>query len=101
MDRPLEVEHRGLRGPDHPGAGPIEVCDEGDERREEDRQREAEQALRVKMAGDASFGDPWADIARATTIERGLYLPYLFLEGAGGFNSATFRYARTLVRAAA
>ncbi len=62
---------------------------------------EAEQALRVKMAGDASFGDPWADIARATTIERGLYLPYLFLEGAGGFNSATFRYARTLVRAAA
>ncbi len=41
---------------------------------------EAEQALRVKMAGDASFGDPWADIARATAIERGLYLPYLFLE---------------------
>jgi len=62
---------------------------------------ETEQALRVKMAGDASFGDPWADIARATAIERGLYLPYLFLEGAGGFNSATFRYARTLVRAAA
>jgi len=61
----------------------------------------AEQALRAKMAGDAAFGDPWADIAGATNIERGLYLPYLFLEGAGGFNSATFRYARTLVRAAA
>ncbi|MGE0582192.1 MAG: S46 family peptidase [Steroidobacteraceae bacterium] len=61
----------------------------------------AEEALRAKMAGDPTFGDPWADIARATGIERGLYLPYLFLEGAGGFNSATFRYARTLVRAAA
>jgi hypothetical protein len=61
----------------------------------------AEQALRAKMAGDATFGDPWADIEHATAIERGLYLPYLFLEGAGGFNSATFRYARTLVRAAA
>ncbi len=61
----------------------------------------AEAALRAKMAGDTGFGDPWADIAKATGIERGLYLPYLFLEGAGGFNSATFRYARALVRAAA
>lgn len=66
-----------------------------------DSKRAAEQALRARMAGDAAFGDPLADIARATANERGLYLPYLFLEGAGGFNSATFRYARTLVRAAA
>jgi len=61
----------------------------------------AEQALRASVAGDAAFGDPWADIARATTIERELYLPYLYLEAAAGFNSATFRHARALVRAAA
>lgn len=61
----------------------------------------AEQALRASVAGDATFGDPWADIARATTIERELYLPYLYLEAAAGFNSATFRHARALVRAAA
>ncbi len=61
----------------------------------------AEGALRAKMAGDASIGDPWTDIERATTIERALYLPYLFIEAGGGFSSANFRYARTLVRAAA
>lgn len=62
---------------------------------------EAERALRAALAGDPAFGDPWADIARAVDVERNLYLPYLFLEGAGGFNSANFRYARALVRAAA
>ncbi len=61
----------------------------------------AAEALRAKMAGDAAFGDPWADIAQARAIERGLYLPYLHLEGGAGFNSANFRHARALVRAAA
>lgn len=62
---------------------------------------DAERALRERMAGDPAFGDPWDDIARAVAVERNLYLPYLFLEGAAGFNSASFRHARALVRAAA
>lgn len=66
-----------------------------------DAKSATERDLRAKVAGDASFGDPWADIARADDVQRNIYLPYAFLEGAAGFNSAAFRYARTLVRAAA
>ena len=44
--------------------------------------------------------DPWTQIETATTRERALYLPYIFVEGGVGFNSILFRYARTLVRAA-
>ncbi len=33
--------------------------------------------------------------------ERAIYLPYVFIESAAGFNSALFRYARTLVRGTA
>jgi hypothetical protein len=34
-------------------------------------------------------------------IDRQLHVPYTFIEGAAGFNSALFSYARTLVRGAA
>lgn len=44
--------------------------------------------------------DPWAEIASAARRERILYLPHTFIEGAGGFNSILFRYARLLVRGA-
>jgi len=66
-----------------------------------DAKSAAERELRAKTAGDAAFGDPWADIDGAVAVQRNIYLPYAFLEGAAGFNSAAFRYARTLVRAAA
>jgi Peptidase S46 len=67
--------------------------------------REEEKALRDKLAAQAplaaQIGDPWADSARAQVQVHELYLPYTYLEQAVGFNSQLFRYARTLVRAAA
>jgi hypothetical protein len=67
--------------------------------------RDEEAALRAKVAADpqlaAATGDPWADIARADVRGEQLYLPYLYLEQAAGFNSKLFGYARTLVRGAA
>ena len=67
--------------------------------------REEEAALKAKVAADpqlaAATGDPWADIARAEVRGEQLYLPYLYVEQAAGFNSKLFGYARTLVRAAA
>jgi hypothetical protein len=59
----------------------------------------AEQQLRAQV-GAIAGGDPWKDIERAARRELELTVPYTFLEGAAGFNSALFRYARTLVRAA-
>jgi len=67
--------------------------------------REEEAALRAKVAADAQLaqvtGDPWVEIEKAQVHEHELYLPYVFLEQAAGFNSRLFGYARTLVRAAA
>jgi Peptidase S46 len=58
----------------------------------------AEQALRA-VAG-ISGPDPWAAIATASSRERLLYLPYVFIENAAGFSSSLFRNARLLLRAA-
>ena len=58
----------------------------------------AEQALRA-VAG-ISGPDPWQEIAAASTRERVLYLPYIFIENSVGFSSALFRNARLLLRAA-
>lgn len=67
--------------------------------------RTEEAALRAKIAADphlaAASGDPWADIARAQSAARELYLPYTFLEQGAGFSSRLFNYARVLVRGAA
>jgi hypothetical protein len=56
-------------------------------------------------AGLAGPQDPWEQTARATKVSEDISLPYGYLEGpqamAAGFNSALFRYARTLVRGAA
>ena len=55
-----------------------------------------ENALRAQVAASPelkTIGDPWADIEKA--------LEASFIEGGAGFNSRLFRYARTLVRAAA
>ncbi len=58
----------------------------------------AEQALRAAAA--FSDSDPWQAIAAASSRERALYLPYLFIENSAGFSSALFRNARLLVRGA-
>jgi hypothetical protein len=63
-----------------------------------------EAALRERVAATpslATMGDPWGDIERANRVARGLTNELTFLEGAAGFNSRLFRYARTLVRATA
>jgi Peptidase S46 len=58
----------------------------------------AEQSLRA-VAGFTGQ-DPWQEIASASSRERALYLPYIFIENAAGFSSALFRNARVLLRAA-
>ena len=62
------------------------------------RKRDEENALRTlaKLSG----ADPWQQIESASARERALYLPYSFIEGAAGFNSILFRYARLIVRGA-
>jgi Peptidase S46 len=67
---------------------------------------DAESDLRLKLARSPTLrslvsGDPWARIEAAEAVEERRWLPYTFIEGANGFNSALFRYARLLVRAAA
>src|SRR5258708_3377659 len=58
----------------------------------------AEQVLRA-VAG-FSGTDPWKEIELASSRERALYLPYIFIENATGFSSALFRNARLLLRGA-
>jgi hypothetical protein len=58
----------------------------------------AEQALRA-VAG-LTGEDPWQAIASASSRERALYLPYVFIENGAGFSSSLFRNARVLLRAA-
>ena len=62
-----------------------------------------QQALQAKVAQlnlGPDFGDPWATIANTQKDLSALYLPYRMVEG-GPFGSDLFRYARSLVRAAA
>ncbi len=66
-----------------------------------DSKRRAEAELRARSASVLGDRDPWAEIARATERARALYERRVFIEGAAGFNSQKFRWARTLVRGAA
>ena len=62
------------------------------------RKSDEEKDLRNRAA--IAGADPWAAIEAASSRGRALYLPHTFIEGAVGFNSILFRYARLLVRAA-
>ncbi len=66
---------------------------------------DAESALRLRASRNRELRsngqDPWARIEQAQNAEAERWLPYLFIEGATGFNSRLFRFARQLVRAAA
>jgi V8-like Glu-specific endopeptidase len=73
----------------------------------DDRMMEAraaeEQKLRDAVAANAALqavaGTAWEEIARAEATHREILVPYTFIEGAAGFNSDLFGYARALVRA--
>ena len=69
-----------------------------------DQQRADEQKLRAAAQNDAarstSAAIAWDDIAKAEQRNRDILIPYTWLEGARGFNSDLFCYARQLVRAA-
>jgi hypothetical protein len=68
-----------------------------------DSKRKADAELKAKVDADpklkAEIGDPWAEIAQAQAARAELATAYGFLEGGAG--SQLYRYARTLVRAAA
>jgi hypothetical protein len=64
---------------------------------------EKEGALRDAVAADPALADTasaWDDIAKAQLVWRDMLVPYTFLEGAAGFNTTLFGYARAIVRAA-
>src|SRR5208337_372699 len=62
-----------------------------------------EKALRDFVNSDAKrkqeFGDPWAEIAKATAAERQFFLPFVYLDNLAGFRGQLAGYARTIVRA--
>ena len=57
----------------------------------------AEADLKARSVGNAAIGNPWADVATATSAYRNIYLPYRFINP----SSDLYAYAHTLVRAAA
>jgi hypothetical protein len=63
-----------------------------------------ERRLREAVSGNpalqATAATAWDDIARAEQRYRDIHVPFVWLEGAAGFNSELFSYARALVRAA-
>jgi hypothetical protein len=65
--------------------------------------RKADAELKARVDADpklkAEIGDPWSEIAQAQAARAELNTAYSFLEGGAG--SQLYRYARTLVRAAA
>lgn len=63
-------------------------------------ERKLRDAVNANPALRASAGTAWDDIARAEQRYRDIHVPYTWFEGAAGFNSELFSYARALVRAA-
>ncbi len=57
----------------------------------------AEQELKAKSAGNATIGDPWAEVDKAVAAYRTLYIPYRY----DSPMSTLYGYAQTLVFAAA
>jgi len=54
----------------------------------------------VQASGNKTTSAAWDQIAKAEQRYRDILIPYTFLEGAAGFNSDLFLYARQIVRAA-
>ena len=67
------------------------------------RKRAEEKALRAAVARDPDLKDvagAWDTIAKVQKVRKDNIKKYTMLEGAAGFNTSLFGYARTLVRAA-
>ena len=68
------------------------------------RKQAEEDNLKKQVAASAelrgNIGDPWADIARAEAVKRGIFYPYTFIENNAGFQGRLITYARALVRGA-
>ncbi len=64
-----------------------------------------ERELREAVAADprlaGRYGEAWALIDDAVQAHRNMFEEHLFIEGAAGFNSDLFGYARTIVRGTA
>jgi hypothetical protein len=69
-----------------------------------ERRAGEERKLREAVMADPKLkgiaGNAWDEIARAEQTYRDILVPYVLIEGAAGFNSELFSYARMLVRAA-
>lgn len=63
-----------------------------------------EKALRDFVNSDRKrkqeFGDPWAEISKAVTVQKEMFLPFIYIDNLAGFRGELARYARTIVRAA-
>lgn len=67
------------------------------------KKKAEEKALRAAVAKDtglSDIADAWDIIAKIQKVRAANIRKYIVLEGAAGFNSSLFGYARTLVRAA-
>jgi hypothetical protein len=64
-----------------------------------------EKALRDFVNSDAKrkqeFGDPWAEIGKAVSVQKEMFLPLIYIDNLAGFRGELARYARTIVRATA
>ncbi len=62
-----------------------------------------EKALRDFINSDAKrkqeFGDPWTEIAKAVSVEKEMFLPFIYIDNLAGFRGGLARDARTIVRA--
>ena len=58
------------------------------------------QAIAADPAKRAEYGDPFAEISKAMSAQKEIYLPLLYIERLGGFRSDLAGIARALVRAA-
>jgi hypothetical protein len=65
----------------------------------------AEQKLRAAVDADPKLKDAyasaWVEVAKAVDVRKQLFLPFSFVERAGGFNATLAQYARALVRVTA
>jgi V8-like Glu-specific endopeptidase len=65
-----------------------------------EQERKLREAIDASAELKARAGTAFDDIARAEARYREILIPYTWIEGAAGFNSELFFYARALVRAA-
>jgi hypothetical protein len=66
------------------------------------KKADAEKKLRAAVDADpklkAEYASAWVEVANAVQVRKQLFLPFSFVERAGGFNASMAQYARALVR---